>query len=241
MNGNAIRVAWVVMVLALAALAQSEPQQGGEQPHRRGGFSPAGQMEGRGTFGVITEIKGDTLTLQGREGKTETVKVTGATTYRRDGQDAKLADFKVGDRVGVMGERNGDVWTAQMIGTGRPGGGGPGGRGMMNPEDMGKKFIAGEITKIDETKLTVHRIDGQNQVIEVDETTSFRNNKRESITLADVKVGDKVMGRGEVKSGTFVPTMLNVGDFPMMGRRGPGGPAREGQNDQKDTTQAPPK
>jgi hypothetical protein len=193
-------------------------------------------MAGRGTFGAITQIKGDTLTLEGREGKTETVKVSDATKYRREGQDAKLADFKVGDRVFVAGELKDGVWTAQMVGSGRAGGPG-GGRAMMNPEDMGKRFIVGEVTKIDETKLTVHRIDGQDQVIEVDETTSFRNDKRESITLADVKVGDKVMGRGEVKGGTFVPTMLNVGDLSQ--RFGPGGPRREGQSGEKDQTQAP--
>ena len=235
MNRKAIRVAWAVIVLAIAAMAQDGRPQGGERgPGGRG----MRDMQGRGTFGVITEIKGDTLTLQGREGKTETVKVTQATTYRREGQEAKLADFKVGDRVGVMGELKDGVWTARWLISGRPG---SVGMGMMSREDMGKKFIVGEITKIDETKLTVHRIDGEDQVIEVDETTSFTNNKRESITLADVKVGDKVMGRGEVKGGTFVPTVLSVGDFPAMGRRGPGGPPREGQSEQNDTTQAPPK
>lgn len=235
MSVKAIRVTCVVMVMAMAiaAMAQDGPPQGGERgPNGRG----MRDMQGRGTFGVITAINGDTLTLEGREGRTETVKVTSGTNYRREGQDAKLGDFKVGDRVGVMGEQKDGVWTAQWVISGRPG---STGMSMMNREDMGKKFIAGEITKIDETKLTVHRIDGQDQVIEVDETTSFRNNKRESITLADVKVGDKVMGRGEVKDGTFVPVMLNVGDFPQ--RFGASGPRREGQSGEKDQTQAPPK
>jgi hypothetical protein len=40
----------------------------------------------------------------------------------------------------------------------------------------------------------------------------------ESITLADVKVGDRVMGRGALKSGVFVPTELVVME-PGMGRR----------------------
>jgi hypothetical protein len=235
MRTKAMRVACVLMVLAVAAMAQDAPPQGGQASE---GGRRMRNMEGRGTFGAITEIKGDTLTLQGREGKTETVKVSDATKYRREGQDAKFADFKVGDRVMVAGEQKDGVWIAEMVGSGRPGGGGAGGgRGMMNPEDMGKKFIAGEITKIDETKLTVHRMDGQDQVIEVDETTSFRNNKRERITLADVKVGDKVMGRGEMKGETFVPTMLNVGDFPQ--RIGPGGPRPERQGGGQ--TQAPPK
>jgi len=84
-------------------------------------------------------------------------------------------------------------------------------RAKMMREQLGKKFIAGEVAKIEETKLTIKRIDGETQVIEVDENTSFRNSKRESITLADVKVGDRVAGRGDLKDGIFVAGSLNVG------------------------------
>ncbi len=48
----------------------------------------------------------------------------------------------------------------------------------------------------------------------------------ESITLADIKVGDNVVGLGSVKAGTFVPSTLNVqvrGEGG--GRRGPNGGA----------------
>ena len=41
----------------------------------------------------------------------------------------------------------------------------------------------------------------------------------ESITLADVKVGDSVAGEGALKSGIFVPTKLYVGDPAAQGRR----------------------
>ncbi len=41
----------------------------------------------------------------------------------------------------------------------------------------------------------------------------------ESITLADVKVGDMVIGPGALKAGTFVPTQLTVIDAAIMGRR----------------------
>src|SRR4051812_100523 len=145
MRVRAIGVACVVVGLALAVMAQDGPPQGGQAGE---GGRRMRDMEGRGAFCAITKIKGDTLTLQGREGKTETVKVSDATKYRRDGQDAKFADFKVGDRVMVAGEQKDGVWVAEMMASGRLGPGGPGGgRGMVNPQDMGKKFIAGEITK----------------------------------------------------------------------------------------------
>ncbi len=53
-------------------------------------------------------------------------------------------------------------------------------------------------------------------MIQADENTSFRNDKNESVTLADVKVGDRVMGRGDMKDGVFVPQTLRVGvQFPQ--------------------------
>jgi len=103
---------------------------------------------------------------------------------------------------------------------------------MPSPEEMvkmglGTKFIAGEVKSIEETRLTIARPDGQTQTIEVDENTSFRNSKGESATLADVKVGDRVMGRGDVKNGVFVPETLRFGTPQGPGgmmRRYPGGP-----------------
>jgi hypothetical protein len=41
----------------------------------------------------------------------------------------------------------------------------------------------------------------------------------ESITFADVKVGDTVAGRGGLKNGVFVPTELGVMDPAAMGQR----------------------
>jgi len=172
-------------------------QQGGERRFgRRGSF--------QGTGGTITAISGDTLNLKTMNGSAATVKLTPSTMYRRDGQEAKLSDFKVGDMVMVRGQSSGEnTWTAEGVMTNR--------NAMMMREQLGKKFIAGEVAKIEETKLTIKRIDGETQVIEVDENTSFRNSKRESITLADVKVGDRVAGRGDLKDGIFVAGSLNVG------------------------------
>ena len=113
---------------------------------------------------------------------------------------------------------------------------GPGmsGNPGVNPEDMGKKFILGEVKAINETKLTIARPDGQTQDIEVDENTSFRKGQ-ESITLPDIKVGDFVRGRGELKENVFVPKELIVGR-PQMRMRGQDGQA----TDAKKPDSAPP-
>jgi hypothetical protein len=184
-----------------------------------------GMRDRQGVAGTIGAIKSDGFTVKTMDGKTVTVKVTGETRFRKDRQDAKLADFKPGDMVMVGGEPAGqDTWTARFVAT-RQGMG----EGNMQAfrEGMGKQFIAGEVKAIDGTKLTIARLDGQTQTIEVDENTSFRKG-RESITLPDIKVGDHVFGRGAVNSaGVFVPTVLNSGEMRMTlgGERQPAAPA----------------
>ena len=86
--------------------------------------------------------------------------------------------------------------------------------------DFGKTWTAGAIQSIDETKITIKRPDNVVQTIVVDENTSFRK-RRDSITLADIKVGDNVSARGALQNGNFVATVLSVGGPGQGG--GPGG------------------
>jgi hypothetical protein len=48
---------------------------------------------------------------------------------------------------------------------------------------------------------------------------SSGNSSGESITLADVKVGDSIAGRGALKNGVFVPAELGVMDAAMVQQR----------------------
>jgi hypothetical protein len=174
--------------------------------------------------GTITAITADKLTVQDADGKNVDVKLTSDTQFRKDQQPAKASDFKVGDRIAAAGETSDGVLMARFVmsgmmrggrgDTGGPAGmrgrGGMGGPGM-NGAGLGTQFITGEVKKIDDTHLTILRPDGQTQIIDVDENTSFRNGKDDSVTLADIKVGDRVGGRGEMKNGVFVPSMLRVG------------------------------
>jgi hypothetical protein len=218
-----------ILTLSLCAAAQDAPKH--EVKPGEGGRPEGGrmQMRGPGTAGTITAIEGQTLKLKTYNGGAATVKLTDQTRFSKDRQAAKLADFKVGDSIVVRGEEAGEnTYTASMVMAAG------GGMMQMMAEGMGKQFIAGTVEKIDELKLTIARVDGQTQVIEVDENTSFRK-QGESITLADIKVGDQVMGRGALKNGTFVPATLNVGIPPQMRMMmGPGGnPPEQKKPEQK--------
>ncbi|HMF91668.1 MAG TPA: DUF5666 domain-containing protein [Candidatus Angelobacter sp.] len=227
---------WIALV-ALSAWAQ---------PQERRNLPP-----GDNVFGKVTSVSKDSLVLAPlMGGDPVTVKISENTRLTKERQPVKLEEIKSDDVVFARGNLNGNVMEAAMVGVVNPQmvqrfeqGGGPGGGrgpGGFNREDLGKKFIAGEVKAINETKLTIARPDGQNQDIEVDENTSFKKGN-ESITLPDIKPGDFVRGQGELKNGVFVPKELIVGRGQL--RIMTAGPENPPQNPpaEKPSTPPPPK
>jgi len=204
---------------------------------------------GDNVVGKVTAVGKDSLIIAPlMGGDAVNVKVSDTTRVAKDRQPFKFEQIKVDDVIFARGElKNNSMQAAvvsvvnpemiQRIQQGGAAGGGPGSpMGGFNREDLGKKFIIGEVKAINETKLTIARPDGQTQDIEVDENTSFKKGG-ESITLPDIKVGDFVRGRGELKDNTFVPKELMVGRPQMrMMIGGPGGQPTE----QKKPESAPP-
>lgn len=225
----------LMCLLSLAVAAQDNtsqpaPPQGGPGQGRMGG-GMRGRM-GHGVMGEITAVNADGFTLKTMQGNAATVKVSSDTKFMRDQQPIKMSDLKVGDTIGVSGTPDANdptTWNANFI-VDRTA------QAKEFKENLGKTFIVGEVKSIDGTKLTVQRPDGQTQTIEADENTSFKKG-RESVTLADIKVGDHVMGRGAVKDGVFVPSELRVGG-PGMGM-GMGGGRRRGEGPGQGTANQP--
>ena len=228
--------ATAVMVLVLVQMSAHAQGRGGG-----GRDLPPGEN----IFGKVTAVGKNSLTiakLQG--GDSITLKISESTRVRKDREPYKFEEIKVDDTVFARGELKDGVMQTAILSVVSPemaqrfmqaqnGGGGGAGSGMgrgnrpaFNPEDMGKKFIIGEVKAINETKLTIARRDGQTQEIEVDENTSFKKDNQ-SITLPEIKVGDLIYGRGELKNNVFVPKELNVGGAGGMRRMGGGfgGPA----------------
>lgn len=223
-----------VLVLTVAGFSQQQTVIQGQ-----------GMPPGDNIVGKVTAATKDTVTVTPLTGGDPvTVKVGGDTRVIKDRQMAGIGDIKIGDTVAARGPLKGQTMDALFVVVVDPSmvlrfqAGGPGGSGPMSqfkPEDMGKKYIVGEVKAINETKLTIARPDNQTQEIEVDESTSFKKGK-ESVTLADITVGDFVRGTGEIKNGIFVPKELNVGRPQMRQLRigGPGGnPPGGNPQDQK--------
>jgi outer membrane lipoprotein SlyB len=210
-------ITMVTLLLAASALAWGQAATDASGGQTQEGQQPRHMQRGPGVFGTITAIGEGKITINTADGLTAQVSTSDQTKYRKDRQPATMADFKVGDMIFVRGEPKDGVWQAQMVGERSAGA-----MGGNFREGLGKRFIAGEVKAINGTKLTIQRPDGQTQDITVDESTSFRKDGQ-SVTLADIKVGDHVFGRGEVKNDVFVPAVLNVGQPPMMGRPRDGG------------------
>jgi len=195
--------------------------------------------------GEVTAVSGQTLTVKTEEGLVQVVTTDNTRVMKGRGITVKIADLKVGD--GVMAAGNLDapnktlhaaiVFAADAA------------QVKALKENLGKTYIVGRVTVVDldNAKMTVERPDHVAQTIGFDEGTSFKKGGRgmrmgggggaageaggESITLADITVGESVRGTGSVKGGMFVPTELVVmergpragGDAASGGKARPGG------------------
>jgi outer membrane lipoprotein SlyB len=204
--------------------------------------------QGRMVRGTVTAVNGEQISVKTDAGDLFQVAVTTNTRLMKDRQPVKFADIHVGDGVGAMGVLDAQAKTVHAAAVFVV----DAAQVKKMREDMGKTYISGKVTAIDELELTIHRQDGVTQKITVDEGTSFKRGGRragmamrgdvsadafaggggdnsarpggpptggESITLADVKVGDTIIGPGALKSGVFVPTQITVIDAASMARR----------------------
>ena len=203
------------IALAVSACAQTQTSP---PPERR--------MRGERVAGTITAVKDSTLTIEDEQHQATTVVTSEETRVMKDGAPAKLTDLKAGDKVNVFGERKDEhTVTARAVILGQmPRGGGMMGmfRGPLTPEQkeqlkqfgLGTTFVVGSVKSIDETNIIVTRVDDETQTVTVDENTSFKNMQGESVTLADMKPGDRIMARGALKSGAFLAQVVGFGTPP---------------------------
>lgn len=224
------------------------------------GRGPSQARPGDNVAGKVTAVAADSVTVAPMNGGDPVVVKAGTDTrIMKQREPVKLSAIKVNDTVVARGHLTGNNLDAFIIavidpemlqriqqGGGMGGGAGAGngaGRGQFKPEDWGKTFVAGQLKTINETTLTIARPDNQQTInVEVDENTSFRKG-RDSITLADIKPDDFVIGQGEIKNGVFVVKELRVGGGRMFrpDQPGPGVPPPDQKKPDGDQPPAVPK
>ena len=138
------------------------------RPQRRPGPGPGFGFGGFGAFGfgrggpglgfgdiTITAINGSDLSLKTADGWTRTITVTADTTITRAGTAIKVTDLKVGDEIRFAQTKNDDgTYTVTKI-------------------ELVLPSVAGQVTAIDGSTITVKRFDGTTQTIHVDASTTY--------------------------------------------------------------------
>src|SRR5271170_475143 len=209
-------------VTALSIHAQDAPAPGGQGEGRGGGMMGSG----RGVGGTVTAISGSTITIKTEEGDTYQVLTSANSRIMKQREPIKVADIHVGDALMAGGEVDAKAKTvgAVFVAVLTPE---QAAQAKKRREELGKTWTAGEVTAIKDTDITVKRLDGVTQTISVDENTSFKK-RNDSITLADIQVGDPLRATGALKGSAFVAATVTVG---RMGG-GPGGEGRGPRNGQ---------
>jgi Domain of unknown function (DUF5666) len=169
--------------------------------------------------GTITAVTATDLTIRTQEGDVYKVNFSENTRFMKDRQPVKSSELKVGDMVltaGVVDAKAKTVAAAFVAELDAEQA-----KRMHDAQaSYGKTWLGGKISAIDETKLTIDGMNGKPATFIVDENTSFKK-RNDSITLADIKVGDRVRVTGEVKNGTFTATALTLMEPRPDGERGP--------------------
>lgn len=201
--------------------AATSTDDGATPTQERGG---PGRHGPRGPHGEVTAIDEATLTVETGDGESVTVATTEDTAVS-EAVEGSVADLAVGDSVGVHGEgADGAISARRIVSHGegelpeRP-------DGAPEPrEGESRRGAAGEITAIDGATLTVTTADGEAVTVTTDDDTQVT--LVTTLAVADIEVGDTVAVRApEAEDGTAVTAEeIRVGELPVRGGRGPGGP-----------------
>ena len=209
---------------------------------RRGGGFGMG-MTGRGIAGTVTEAAEDHFKVKTFEGEVYTVnfgadtrmmKIQGGMGGRRGmgggggmggnpPEPIKVGQIKVGDAIAARGQVDSSSKTVGATAI-----------MLLDPQmaqrmqqmaaEYGKTWLMGRVTAIQGTTVTLMGSqDDAPHTFVVNENTDFRE-RRNPITLADIKAGDIVRAQGAVSDGQFTATNVNVMRMPQRPRNGTGGP-----------------
>jgi hypothetical protein len=217
---------WIVALFLLFPLLAVGPASGQQMPESQSGPSEQRRMPmgGERVMGTVASVGVDRITVKTADGKEQTVLVGDQTRYRQGRDEIQLEDLKPGDHVFVMGRAGSDNEITGL--TVR----------RLTEEEMQRFAVGGdrafgEITAIGNNQLTLRNRRQGERVVKINEQTTFMKEGKPS-TLADLKVGDRVMAVGKETNGEFTATrvmsgMMGRGQWRGRGQQPQGGPGPE--------------
>ena len=135
------------------------------------------------TGGTVTATDADSIDLKRKNGETESVKVTSATTYTLGKEAGTKADVVVGSRVTIEGTVSGGAFTAGAV-------------------HVRLESTSGEVTAKSGSTITLTHKDGTTTTVHVDSSTTYRvrGNGGAAATLADIAVGARAAAKGQLRA-----------------------------------------
>ena len=139
------RIVWLLAVVLVGAAAFFGGQQSGAQsgaqrssqnrqqffadrggPNAQGTPGAAAPGRGQGTMGTVDRVEGDQIFMKAADGTSVTVRLAQGGTVRKQ-VDGQISDVQPGERIVVVGTRNGDTIEATNVQVGGNFGGNSGG------------------------------------------------------------------------------------------------------------------
>jgi len=249
-----------------AQMGQGGTGGGGGQGRRGGGGFGGGQA----VQGTVTAATGGKVTIQTDAGDSYTVTVTGDTRIMRDRQPIKAADVKVGDSVSAVGAVDASAKTvaatmvmdvdAETVKKAKEDMGKTYITGKITAIDADNLKLTvmrtdtvSQVIQVDEGTsfqrgargITVPSMGGGmgmggGRGMGGGNGAAAAPPPPESITLADIKVGDTVVATGGLKGGVFVPAKMGVSEPGAAGGGRRRGAAADGQTAAPSAPASPP-
>ncbi len=172
--------------------------------------------------GTITSVGVDRIEVKRMNGEAQTILVgddTRITEGRRENEKKLgLEDLKPGDMVMAMGQPNNEKeFVASAV-------------RRITPEEIARfqsgDRAFGQIVSIDGNEIKIHNQYRGDTTVVVNDQTSFTKDEQ-SITLKDLKAGDRIFASGKETDGKLVADRVATGRFQrgrgrMMRPPGPG-------------------
>jgi hypothetical protein len=150
--------------------------------------------------GTVTAVGADSITVTGRDGTSRTIITTNSTTYRLGGAAGSRSDVVIGSRIVATGTAGtGDSFTASTVTIKAP-------------------RVAGIVTAVMASTITIRQRDGSSMTINVDADTTFGVAGNRAAALGDVTVGMRLIAAGRPKADrSFDASAIRAGNGRFHG------------------------
>lgn len=208
-----IIVSGMAFTLLISSPAFATTLNGLEQSqniNKVGRFNRGAQRMISGVFGQVVSVTGNTITVNGKDGKIYSIDATNAKIFKSKDNSLVITDIKIGDTLIVKGKVSGTTVSATVIKD-----------GLWSASEVrhGKlPGVYGTVSAVNGTTITLTREDGKTYTVDASKaviTNGVKAKKPAVITVSDIVIGDSVMVNGTVDGTNVKANKIFDGRFKV--------------------------